>query len=112
MPSSVLAIGAVLTIMISATRAPAQGLPPSARPLPPSDSLGRRIVRQVTQHKDAVIGVAFHDLSTGDTLFINADDSFHAASTMKVPVMIELYRQVDAGRLRLDRLFLLANHFT
>ena len=70
-----------------------------------------RIVRQVTQHKDAVIGVAFHDLSTGDTLFVNADDSFHAASTMKVPVMIELYRLLDAGHLRLDQPIPLANRF-
>jgi len=111
MPSSLLVIGAATTLLVSATRAPAQAHPPSARPLS-SDSLEMRIVRQVTLHKDAVIGVAFHDLSTGDTLFINADDSFHAASTMKVPVMIELFRQVDAGRLHLDQPVPLANRFT
>jgi len=32
----------------------------------------------------ATVGVAFHDIESGDTLFLNADDSFHAASTMKV----------------------------
>jgi len=44
-------------------------------------------------------------------LFVNADESFHAASTMKVPVMIELFRQIDAGRWRLDQKVPLANQF-
>jgi beta-lactamase class A len=51
-------------------------------------------------------------LSTGDSLFLNADDSFHAASTMKVPVMIELFRRVDAGALGLDNPVPLANQFS
>jgi beta-lactamase class A len=110
MPSSVLVVGAVLTLMIPAPKAIAQ-IHPSAAPHLSPDSLEMRIVRQITEHKDAVIGVAFHDLTTGDTLFLNADDSFHAASTMKVPVMIELYRRVDAGRLRLDQPIPLANRF-
>jgi beta-lactamase class A len=70
-----------------------------------------RIVRRAAEDKDAVLGVAFHDLATGDSLFINADERFHAASTMKVPVMIELYRRVDAGTLRLDQPIPLANQF-
>jgi beta-lactamase class A len=70
-----------------------------------------RIVRRAAEDKDAVLGVAFLDLSAGDSLFLNADDSFHAASTMKVPVMIELYRRVDAGTLRLDQPIPLANRF-
>ena len=30
---------------------------------------------------------------TGEELLINARESFHAASTMKTPVMIEIFRQ-------------------
>ena len=74
-------------------------------------SLKERIVRRAAEVNGAVVGVAFHDLQTGDTLYLDADDSFHAASTMKVPVMIELFRQVDAGRLRLDQEVPLANEF-
>ncbi|HYO55475.1 serine hydrolase, partial [Archangium sp.] len=44
-------------------------------------------------------------------LYLEADRSFHAASTMKVPVMIEFFRQVDAGKLSLDRQVTLANQF-
>ena len=47
-------------------------------------------------------GVYFHDLSRGDSLLVGAHTRFHAASTMKVPVMIQLYRDRDAGRLSLD----------
>lgn len=73
--------------------------------------LRQSIANRAAQVPGAVIGVAFHDLQTGDTLSINADDSFHAASTMKVPVMIELFRRVDAGALRLDQGILLVNEF-
>src|SRR5262249_52825393 len=43
--------------------------------------------------------------------YLRADESFHAASTMKVPVMIELFRRVDAGAFRLDQAVPLVNHF-
>lgn len=42
-------------------------------------------------------GVALLDLATGDSLWRNARWRVHAASTMKVPVLIELARRVDAG---------------
>src|SRR5262245_47480233 len=77
----------------------------------PMDSLRASIGRRVAEVKDAVVGVAFRDLETGDTLFLNADDSFHAASTMKVPVMIELFRRIDSHALRLDQGILLINQF-
>ncbi|MCC7195454.1 MAG: serine hydrolase [Gemmatimonadaceae bacterium] len=59
----------------------------------------------------AEVGVWYHDLGRGDTLGFAADSSFHAASTMKVPVMIELFRRADAGAIRLDHATLLVNRF-
>src|SRR5688572_11656645 len=67
------------------------------------DSLSARVQRRIAAVPGALVAVAFHDLQRGDTLYINADTSFHAASTMKVPVMIELFRAFDAGRLRADQ---------
>src|ERR1043165_9798772 len=75
------------------------------------DSLRASIQRRVAQVPGAVVGVAFRDLASGDTMTLNADDSFHAASTMKVPVMIELFRRIDARGLRLDQGILLVNRF-
>jgi len=76
-----------------------------------SRPLAADVERRIAQVPGAVVGVAFHDLETGDSLYLRADESFHAASTMKVPVMIELFRQVDAGTLRLDQGVPLVNHF-
>src|SRR3954462_15667135 len=80
-------------------------------PVGPVDSLRASIGRRIAEVKGAIVGVAFHDLANGDTLFVNADESFHAASTMKVPVMIELFRRIDAGGLALDQGILLVNQF-
>ena len=44
-------------------------------------------------------------------LLIDPDKTFHAASTMKVPVMIELFRQAEAGTLRLDDQLPIRNEF-
>jgi len=58
-----------------------------------------------------VFAVAFKDLQTGTELLINAQETFHAASTMKVPVMIEVFKQVAAGRFALSDSVLVKNEF-
>ncbi|MDE2136467.1 MAG: serine hydrolase [Gammaproteobacteria bacterium] len=50
-------------------------------------------------------------LDGSSSWFLRADEPFHAASTMKVPVLIELYRQAAAGRLRLAEPLLIRNEF-
>jgi len=55
--------------------------------------------------------VAFKDLSTGETLLINEKESFHAASTMKTPVMIEVFKQAAEGRFSLTDSVLIKNDF-
>lgn len=46
---------------------------------------------------EATVGVAARHLETGREIQHNADDVFFTASTLKVPVLVELYRQVDRG---------------
>ena len=55
--------------------------------------------------------VAFKDLTTGTTLLLNADSNFHAASTMKTPVLVEVYKQAAAGRLSLSDSITVKNEF-
>ncbi len=55
---------------------------------------------------------ALKDLATGKTFFMNEHDSFHAASTMKTPVLIETYKQAAAGKLSLSDPILVKNTFT
>ena len=75
------------------------------------DSLRVRIERRILEVPGATVGVAFRDLARGDTLYIGADERFHAASTMKVPVMIELFRQAERGQLSLKQRITLKNEF-
>lgn len=50
------------------------------------------------------VAVAYRDLgSSGRSLTINGDQIFHAASTMKVPVMMAIYEAVERGELRMDQ---------
>lgn len=61
---------------------------------------------------DGTIAVAFYSLSQPkDSLLINVDEKFHAASTMKVPVMIELFKQDHEGKINLQDSILLKNEF-
>ena len=48
------------------------------------------------------IGFYIEDVTTGITHEYNADQRFPTASVCKVPVMIELFRQVEIGTLSLD----------
>jgi len=74
---------------------------------PPADSLRALITARIARVAGAEVSVWFEDLARGDTLTIGAGRSFHAASTMKLPVMIELFRRVDAGETSLaDELYL------
>ena len=69
-------------------------------------------IDSIFSRQKGVFALAFKDLSTGRQLFIHEHESFHAASTMKTPVMIEIYRQVGQGRLRLSDSIVLKNEFT
>jgi len=75
------------------------------------DSLVDQIRARISQEPGAQVGLAYIDLASGDTLFLNADTSFHAASTMKVPVMIELFRRANTGSFRMNQGLLMVNQF-
>jgi beta-lactamase class A len=57
------------------------------------------------------VAVAFRDLQTGREVLVNPGVGFHAASTMKVPVMLEVYREARDGMLRLDERVPVRNEF-
>jgi beta-lactamase class A len=73
------------------------------------DSLIRQRIAAVP---GARVAVVYRDLASGDSLVMDGDSTFHAASTMKVAVMIRLFQDVDAGRLALDRRVPVTNRFT
>ena len=73
--------------------------------------LGEQLQALLDGHPDADVAVAVRDQSTSFSLNIQSDRVFHAASTMKVPVMIEAWKQVRAGKLSMDQLLEVKNSF-
>lgn len=60
---------------------------------------------------DAVVEVALYDFADGSTRLIRADEPIHPASTMKIPVMLEVFRRAEAGELKLDDRIGIVNRF-
>jgi beta-lactamase class A len=59
----------------------------------------------------ADVAVYFQTLDGKSEWTFRPDEMFHAASTMKVPVMIELFHQVKVGKVRFDDAIPIKNEF-
>jgi beta-lactamase class A len=62
--------------------------------------------------KDKLISVAFRDLETDAEYYLHADEPLHPASTIKVHVMMEVFRQANEGLLALEERLHVINSFT
>lgn len=90
-----------------------QGCAPR-RPLSDVAAVGlkQQVRARTTSAAGTFVEVAFVDLANhADTLYLNADSAVHAASTMKLPVMMRLYHESETGRLNLDGRIKLVNQF-
>lgn len=68
-------------------------------------------ISEVLSRQPGTFAVAYKDLSTGDEIFINEHELFHAASTMKTPVMVEVYKQAAEGKFSLKDSIIIKNEF-
>jgi len=75
------------------------------------DDMKLKIEKLINSSRAQTVAVAFHDLQTGKELLINSEVTFHPASTMKVPVMMEVFRQASEGKLSLDNKIPVKNDF-
>ena len=82
--------------------------PAAARPTSPALEAE---LRTIIAASGAEVAVAFRTIDGRDEVLIDPDKVFHAASTMKVPVMIELFRQAKKGQLSLDDRLPIRNEF-
>jgi beta-lactamase class A len=82
----------------------------SAVPAQSLKKLKKEIITVLSQHQ-GIFAVAFKDLQTGKTLYIHKHEIFHAASTMKTPVLIEAYRQIAEGKFSLKDSITIINEF-
>ncbi len=84
---------------------PAPGAGQQARPNPLAAALAEKLQQKLERMAadfDGVLGVAVKDLPSGQTFLVNADTVFPQASSIKIPILIELYRQAQQGRTRLS----------
>lgn len=80
-------------------------------PAGPADSLRAAMLERIARDSGATVAVALRDPVTGFMVLINPDLRFHAASTMKVPVLMALGRQVDSKALAWDDSVTVVNRF-
>jgi beta-lactamase class A len=84
---------------------------PTPAPEPePLAELAARLEARIAQ-SGATVGLYYRDLARPESVTVGADVRFHAASTMKVPVMIQVFRDAEAGRLGLGEQITVANQF-
>jgi beta-lactamase class A len=109
----------VSALALAQAQAPAASSAPEHPPQPAgtpaqSDLLWQKLettVREVDRELDGTMGVAVMDLTNGRTLLLNPDAVFAQASSIKVAVLVELYRQEQqseqgaAGKARLSDLY-------
>ena len=87
---------------------------PIAAPSTQASSLDSKVaasIQERIQKSGADVGLDFRTLDGRTAWSFHAEDTFHAASTMKIPVMIELFHQVQQGKLKLDDSLPIKNEF-
>ena len=93
----------VIPILVGALIAlgagPARSQPPHRK------QLAEKLQREIQRAADAapgVVGVAVADLTSGERFGVNDGLVFPQGSAIKIPILIELFRRVDRGDLRLS----------
>jgi beta-lactamase class A len=75
-------------------------------------SLYRNVLKIKEEHELEELGIAFYDRQTTIQWSFNGDHYFHAASTMKLAVLLGVFRQIERGELSLDSPVHVRNRFT
>ncbi|HEX7150111.1 MAG TPA: serine hydrolase [Thermoanaerobaculia bacterium] len=75
-------------------------------------SLYRNVLKIKQDHDLDNLGISFYDAETTIQWSYNADHYFHAASTMKLAVLLGVLRQVERGEITLEAPVHVRNRFT
>lgn len=88
---------------IQSTEIVEEGVNSSFLPLQQESTvLKQKIEALAAQHSDLEVGALFVDLDTGLYVNIRGDQSFAAASTIKLPILIAFFQAIDANQVTLD----------
>jgi beta-lactamase class A len=101
----------LLTLFIFAVALNKSAVAQNAQSGPIVLSPARDEVTKVISESGAEVAVAFRTLDRKQEMLIEPDTPFHAASTMKIPVMIELFAEAHDGKLNLSDGLIIKNEF-
>jgi beta-lactamase class A len=62
-------------------------------------------IAEIDRNLDGVMGVAIEDLASGQKYLLRENEVFPQASSIKIAVLAELYRQADQGKLKLTDVY-------
>ncbi len=110
MPRLLSSLGGFLLAAACVATVSTEMRPSAPAPKPPARDASGAIDDALAGSK-GITAVSFYNLATGESAGRQEHRRFHAASTMKVPVLVELYRAIDRGELTLDRPVLVRNEF-
>ena len=83
---------------------------PADRSMNPS-ALSDRILKIAADAGFGAVAVVVHDYESGWEFALGGDRVFHAASTIKVPLLLAIYKLAEDGRLHLDDTLHVRNRF-
>lgn len=58
-------------------------------------------ITSIVENADAIVGVAIKDLKSGEQVLINENEIFPQASTIKIHILAEVYKQAAEGKFKL-----------
>jgi len=74
------------------------------------EELKNQINEELAKNK-GIFALAYRNLASGEEILINEKINFHAASTMKTPVLIEAYKQANEGNFSINDSLVVKNEF-
>lgn len=77
---------------------------PTATPTPKLNTVQQEVLQMISPLRGKY-GIYFQDLKTKESFNINGEEIFTAASLIKLPVLLTLYRESEAGRIKLDDIY-------
>lgn len=99
--------------MVAKARVAKIPVPPSRDSVASAEvSLYRNVLKIREDHSLENLGISFYDAESTIQWSYNADFYFHAASTMKLAVLLGVFRQVDRGEISLEAPVHVRNRFT
>jgi beta-lactamase class A len=98
-------VSLIVTCLLAAAPASAQTSPPPTEKQTVLWMKLEKSILDIDRNLDGVMGVAIVDLNDGHKYLLHANDVFPQASSIKICVLAELYRQAQQGKLKLTDLY-------